>query len=321
MTVSSAINFYDAHPKPADFYSEVIDGLRRQPRYIPPKFFYDQKGSQLFDQICELPEYYPTRTETTILQQNAEEIADLIGEECLLLEPGSGSSQKVRLLLDALRPSAYVPMDISKAHLINAANTLSKDFPWLDIHATCIDFTAPLELEHCPATAHRVAFFPGSSIGNFEPHAAVQFLHNLAEIVGHGGGLLIGVDVKKDERILNAAYNDKQGVTAAFNLNLLERINRELSADFVPEQFSHYAKYNDVEGRIEMHLKSNCIQTIRIDDEQFRFSPGEGIHTENSYKYSIDEFSLLAEKAGFSNRQVWTDDDDLFSVHYFEYQG
>lgn len=313
-----AIQFYDHHPKPADFYTDVMNGLQRDQKMIPPKYFYDQRGSQLFDAICELPEYYPTRTELSILETNAGEIADKIGPECLLVEPGSGSSFKVRTLLDAMKPQAYIPMDISKTHLIQAAGKISKDYPWLEVHASCIDFTETLHLpDELPEVNKRVAFFPGSSIGNFEPKDAVHFLTDMAEMVGEDGGLLIGVDLKKDRPILDAAYNDASNITADFNLNLLSRVNTELNASFDLDKFRHHAFYNEALGRIEMHLVSSLQQEVSLDDTLIGFSANETIHTENSYKYSVEEFQDLATQAGFAADNVWTDPDDLFSVHYF----
>lgn len=312
------IQFYDEHPKPVDFYAEVIHGLQSKPKLIPPKFFYDEAGSKLFDAICEVPEYYPTRTEMALLYEHADEIAALIGKECLLIEPGSGSSQKVRLLLDALQPAAYMPMDISRAHLLNAAQQLSEDYPWLEVHATCVDFTTEMKLRFCPPSIHKVAFFPGSSIGNFEPADAIGFLRNMANMVGSGGGLLIGVDLKKDHSILNAAYNDAQGVTAEFNLNLLTRINNELDGRFNIDAFKHKAFYNPLMGRIEMHISSRENQIIAVGDEAVNFNEAETIHTESSYKYTVEEFSGLAQVAGFELVTVWTDVDDLFSLHYYQ---
>ena len=313
-----AIRFYDNHPEPVDFYTEVINGLQCKPKAIPPKFFYDETGSRLFDAICELPEYYPTRTETGLLRQHANEIATLIGKECVLIEPGSGNSQKVRMLLEALQPAAYMPMDISRNYLLQAAQQLAADYPWLEIHATCIDFTSELRLHSDLPYAHRVAFFPGSSIGNFEPDEAILFLRNVARMVGVNGGLLIGVDLKKDASILNAAYNDAQGITAQFNLNLLTRINRELNADFELKSFEHEAFYNTAAGRIEMHLTSLAPQTVTIGDVKINITGNESIHTENSYKYSIEELASLAKIAGFELVNVWTDADKLFSLHYYQ---
>lgn len=314
------VRFTDYHPAPADFFAEVMQGLQQNPKAIAPKFFYDTRGSHLFDAICETHEYYPTRTEMQILTDHAEEIAAIIGEKCLVIEPGSGSSTKVRLLLDDLKPHTYMPMDISRQHLLQSAQSLADEYPWLEIHAACADFTTRLVLPVHPNTDNKVAFFPGSSIGNFEPAAAQAFLTHLGETVGTGGGLLIGVDLKKDPRLLNAAYNDCDGVTAAFNLNLLTRINRELNADFDPDSFAHLAFYNQQLGRIEMHLVSRKKQKVDMANETFHFQAGESIHTECSYKYTISEFQTLAALAGFKPIKIWTDADALFSVHYFEYQ-
>ncbi len=318
MTLHTAqgIRFYDHEPATEDFLGAVLAGLRRRPRSIPPKFFYDAEGSRLFDRICETPEYYPTRTEMQIMRRHAADIARHLGDECLLVEPGSGSSEKVRLLLEALRPHAYLPMDISRDHLLAAAKRLADEYPWLEIHAACVDFTHPLALPYHPDGVRAVAFFPGSSIGNFEPGDAVRFLGNIRRMVGEGGGLLIGVDLKKDPVLLESAYNDAAGVTAAFNLNLLHRINRELEADFDAGAFRHEARYDADRGRVEMHLVSECAQAVTVAGERFDFAPGESIHTENSYKYRVEEFQALAEQAGFRPEAVWTDAAGLFSVHY-----
>lgn len=321
ITEQNNIRFTDYHPAPADFFAEVIDGLHRIPKTVSPKFFYDTKGSRLFDAICELEEYYPTRTEMQILTRHAGNIADMIGEHSFMIEPGSGSSIKVRVLLDELRPHTYMPMDISRQHLLDAAYRLANEYPWLDIHAACADFTTKLEIPDQPDAINRIAFFPGSSIGNFEPDAARAFLAHLGETVGIGGGLLIGVDLDKDPALLNAAYNDSEGITADFNLNLLTRMNRELNADFELDNFDHNAFYNAELGRVEMHLVSLANQSVNIGQHCFSFSKGETIHTECSYKYTISDFQALANKAGFKPLKVWTDPDNLFSVHYFEFTG
>ncbi len=321
MAKSSAnldIQFYDYHPEQSDFYSEVVVGLQATPKVIPPKFFYDEVGSQLFEQICQLPEYYPTRTEQQILASNAGEIANIIGTHSYILEPGCGSCEKIKNLIDTLRPKAYVPMDISKDFLQKSAQAISDEYPWLDVHAACVDFTAPMQLPFCPDNEHKLAFFPGSSIGNFEPKHAKQFLRQVADMVGKGGGMLIGVDLKKEEQLLRDAYNDDAGVTAEFNLNLLTRINDELDANFDLEHFDHHAFYNADIGRIEMHLVSQKSQKIKVGDQLIDFTEGESIHTENSYKYTIKEFQQLASNAGFIPVDVWTDEQELFSVHYFE---
>lgn len=312
------VQFYDDQPLANDFYAEVIEGLKQAPRKIPPKFFYDSKGSRLFDAICELPEYYQTRTEISLLTQYAQEIANLIGEQCLLIEPGSGSCEKIRYLLDEIQPTAYMPMDISRVHLFDAVQQLSNEYQWLNIHASCMDFTANVKLHFCPPDIHKVAFFPGSSIGNFEPDGAVVFMRHIAQVVGKGGGLLIGVDLKKDEEVLYAAYNDSQEVTAEFNLNLLHRINDELNANFDLEYFRHKALYNDKAGRIEMHLVSTVEQTVTVGEQEFTFKESETIHTENSYKYTVAEFQALAMQAGYEQKKVWQDNSNLFSLHYYE---
>lgn len=317
-TISGDLQFIDRHPKPADFLSEVVDGLGSDPKMIPPKFFYDAKGSVLFDKICDTADYYPTRTEMDILRQNSDDIAAALGDCHSLIEPGSGSSEKVRLLLDDVQPETYVPLDISKNHLLDASRKIVDDYPWLDVHAVCVDFTVDMDLPVDGAERRHVAFFPGSSIGNFEPAAATRFLKNLADAVGPGGGVLVGVDMKKSPDILNAAYNDSDGVTAAFNKNLLHRINDELDGDFRLDRFAHKAFYNDRLGRIEMHLESLAEQTVTIGGHRFVFNTGETIHTENSYKYTVEEFQDLGRAAGLNPTRFWTDAGDLFSVHFME---
>jgi len=309
------VHFYDLHPPMADLKAEVLKGLSSLPKAISPKFFYDEYGSQLFDQITELPEYYPTRTEIGILQAHGQEMISLLGKDCLLIELGSGSSLKIRVLLDALQPAAYMPIDISKEHLLKSAEILAVDYPELAIHATCADYSDHFHLPYEPNGTPKAAFFPGSSIGNFEPLEAQALLQRVAEFLGPGSTLLIGVDIKKDRQRLNAAYNDAAGVTAAFNLNLLTRINRELDADFELSRFNHHAFYNEAQGRIEMHLVSKTPHEVQVDGQTFQFTKGESIHTENSYKYDIAQFQALTNKAGFQPIQVWTDVDDLFSIH------
>ena len=311
----STIHFYDLHPPLADIKAEVINGLSCQPKAIPPKFFYDEYGSQLFDQITALPEYYPTRTEIAILKQHGEEMASLLGNQCLLVELGSGSSQKIRLLLDALQPTAYMPIDISKQHLLQSAQMLANDYPDLEIHAVCTDYSSDFNLPYYPDNKPKAAFFPGSSIGNFEPIHAQELLHQLAQLLGPNSTLLIGVDLKKDPQHLNAAYNDAAGVTAAFNLNLLIRINRELNANFELSRFEHQAFYNEQLGRVEMHLVSNIPHEVKVSGQPFEFTTGENIHTENSYKYTVAQFQQLANEVGFHPEQVWMDSEELFSVH------
>jgi dimethylhistidine N-methyltransferase len=309
------IRFYDLHPPIADFKQEVLTGLQTQPKALSPKFFYDKKGSVLFDKITELPEYYPTRAELDILQTHCDEMADLLGDDCLLVELGSGSSQKIRTLLQTVKPAAYMPMDISKQHLLDAAQTLSQDYPELEIHATCADYSSDFDLPYRPEHLSRAAFFPGSSIGNFDPQHAQALLERVANSLEKEGKLLVGVDLKKESDVLNAAYNDKQGVTAAFNLNLLDRINRELDGNFDLANFYHHAFYNETQGRVEMHLVSLAQQQVSVGKQDFEFSAGESIHTESSYKYSVSQFHQLAAKAGFKPVKSWTDEQHLFSVH------
>ncbi len=296
----------------------MLEGLRASPKRIAPKFFYDARGSQLFETICSLPEYYLTRAETEILGVHAREISDLIGPGCILIELGSGSSHKVRLLLEALQPAAYLPMDISRDHLLRAARLLAAEYPWLEVHATCIDYSRQLDLPYCPNGTRKIAFFPGSSIGNFEPGETVAFLRNIAQMLQANGALLIGVDLKKDARTLHAAYNDSRGVTAQFNLNLLARINREMEGRFILDDFEHSAFYNEPLGRIEMHLASRCRQTVQVGAQHFGFARGETVHTENSYKFGLDEFRDIARLAGFRPLRAWSDSHGLFSVHYLD---
>lgn len=314
----SNLYFYDYHPRSADFFQEVIDGLEETPKSIPPKFFYDHRGSQLFEEITRLPEYYLTRTETAILQRHAGDIASHLDEDCVLVEPGSGSSAKVRILLEEARPAAYMPVEISREHLRESASDLADDFEWLDVHAACADFTQPMDLPEPLRSRPATAFFPGSTIGNFEPEQARKLLHNFFRLVGGNGSILIGVDLKKDEQLLQAAYDDSLGVTAQFNLNLLTRINRELAADFNLQRFFHRAMYNDDHGRMESYLVSSEPQSVNIGEREFHFSGGEAINTEYSYKYRIDEFHDLAADAGLTPREVWTDEQEMYSLHLLE---
>lgn len=310
------VTFRDEHPDLGDGRAEILRGLAAQPKRLNPMWFYDERGSRLFDEITRLPEYYPTRTELAILRDNAGAISACCGEGCVLIEPGSGSSDKVRLLLDALRPSVYVPVDISAEFLRDAAAGLGADYPWLPVHAVCADFNAGWDfLDDVPA-GKRVVFYPGSTIGNLEPDAARAFLRTLADIIGDDGGALVGVDTHKATPLLNAAYNDAAGVTAAFNLNVLRRLNELLDADFDEDRFHHRAFYDADRRRVEMHLVSTNGQRVSSRERDFEFAPGETIHTECSYKYSPEDFAELASSAGLSIRQSWLDEAKLFSVHF-----
>jgi dimethylhistidine N-methyltransferase len=302
------------------FLTDALHGLRQEQKTLPCKYFYDAVGSKLFDQICQLEEYYPTRTELEILQAHAPEMAQRLGPETLLIEYGSGSSVKTRLLLDHLeRPAAYVPVDISRDHLFETAHELRLDYPDLAVLPLCADFSASFRVPDPPRSVARWAiYFPGSTIGNFSEEAAVELMATVAHRVGPGGGFLVGVDLKKDLGVLERAYDDAQGVTAAFNLNLLVRMNQELDADFDLHQFEHRAVWNETAGRIEMHLVSRVAQEVHLGDETVRFATGESICTEHSHKYSVEGFAELAERAGLVVRQVWTDPRHLFSVQYLE---
>lgn len=314
---NNKLQFHDQGSVTNDFESDVLRGLGKRPASIPPKYFYDAKGSQLFDAITQLPEYYQTRTEVGLLQENIGKIAHHVGTGSLLIEPGGGSCAKVHILLEALKPIAYVPMDISRQHLHLAAKELATAFPFLEIHATYTDYTQVMKLPPTVPKGTKVAFFPGSSIGNFDPKGAVAFLASMAQLVESGGYLLIGVDLKKDESTLDAAYNDAAGITAQFNLNLLQRINRELGADFDLLAWRHKAFYNEPVGRIEMHLISLCEQQVCVGQHQFIFATGETIHSESSYKYTTQEFIGLAQYAKLQSIDLWFDIDNLFSVHLF----
>jgi dimethylhistidine N-methyltransferase len=298
-----------------NFRKDVLAGLARPQKSLPPKYFYDAAGSRLFEKICRLREYYPTRTELAITRKHLGDIARFTGKGSALLEYGSGESLKTRLLIRALRPSVYMPVDISAPALRAAAKRLVRDFPRLGIVAITADFSQPLAIPAYRGSARRVVYFPGSTIGNLTHEEAHGFLKMSRGQVGPRGAMLVGVDLKKDANLLHAAYNDAEGVTAAFNLNLLARINRELGGDFQLRRFAHYAFYNPLAGRIEMHLVARESHVVNIGNYRFSFERGESIHTENSYKYSIDEFRSLAARAGFRGVKVWTDARCLFSVH------
>ena len=311
--VSEAPHLIDICPEIDSFRDKVREGLGQPQKALPPKFFYDARGSQLFDEITELPEYYLTRTEIGIMQRYVGEMVARMGPHCLLVEYGSGSSIKTRILLDHLTsPAGYVPIDISREHLLQSAATLTSLYPGLTVIPVCADYSTEFNLPDTGG-ARTLVYFPGSTIGNFEPDQAQDFLRRIAGVVGPGGGLLIGVDLKKDVSVIEAAYNDARGVTEAFNKNMLARINRELGGTFELDRFAHRAFYDAEHGRVEMHLVSLDDQRVRIGDVEIRFHEHETILTEYSYKYSLDDFAELASTS-FDIEQVWTDDRQLFSV-------
>lgn len=313
---SSSVASPRLDPARADFAEAVLAGLARKPRSLPCRFLYDASGSALFEEITQLPEYYPTRTETGLLETYGEEIAERMGDARVLVEFGSGSSRKTSLLLSALhRVSVYVPIDVAGESLAEAAEWLSERHDGLAIRPLVADFTKTRTLPIVARRPRKLGFFSGSTIGNLTHDEARAFLLNAAHLLGRGASFLVGVDLKKDPAILIPAYNDERGVTAAFNLNLLERINRELDGDIDLDRFAHDAVYDPTQGRIEMHLVSLASQTVRVLGRAFRFAKGERIHTENSHKYSVEEFQALARSAGWTPDHAWTDQDRLFSLH------
>jgi len=314
----ASIHLEELGPQLDDLQDEVLRGLAKPAKELPCKLFYDRRGSALFEKICTLDEYYLTRTETAIMEQHAAEIAALIGERCVLIEYGSGSSSKIRILLDRIRePLYYMPIDLAKDQLLRSATAVAAAYPRLNVRPLCADYTQPfVPPSIAEDAARRVAFFPGSTIGNFHLHEAEGFLRQVGELLSHEGCLLIGVDLKKDPRLLHAAYNDSAGITAEFNLNILAHINSRFGANFRLDQFAHRARYNEQLGRIEMHLISLADQVVRVGESMILLKASEPILTEVSYKYDLDQFAALAERAGLGVRRVWTDSAQLFSVQY-----
>lgn len=316
---NAIIDFYDLYVDNSSFGKDIIEGLTKAKKEVRAKYFYDEQGSRLFSSICKLEEYYLTRTEITILQDASGALSDLIGENAMVIEYGSGDLTKIRILLAALRdPSIYMPIDISKEYLLANVKQLIADYPHITIISICADYLTLKALPQQPANlavAKRVIFFPGSTIGNLSRYEAHLLLQRCARLLQPGDAMIIGVDLAKDSRVLHSAYNDSQNITAQFNLNLLTRINRELSANFDLDSFGHTAFYNENEGRVEMHLVSLREQTVTIGDTKIYFRKGETIHTENSYKYSAEEFRYLARSAGFTAIACWIDKNRLFSVH------
>jgi dimethylhistidine N-methyltransferase len=298
--------------------TEIIDGLSKPHKQISPKYFYDERGSQLFDEITRLPEYYLTNTEVGIMQDNIAEMAELVGEQASLIEFGSGSSIKTRILLDHLSElAAYVPVDISEEFLRESADRLQADYPHIEVLPVVADFTKQFQLPSpCVAPIRNIVYFPGSTIGNFEHDTALELLRVMYHEAGEGGALLIGVDLQKDPQIIEDAYNDGAGITAEFNLNVLHRLNRDSGANFDVDEFEHSANYDEREGRIVMELVSQANQTVRVANAEFEFADSEVILTEYSHKYTREGFAEMAGEAGFNVAKVWTDDKQLFSVQF-----
>ena len=311
-------DFHDLNPTQDDFRAAVLEGLSAKQKILSSKFFYDRRGSELFDEITALDEYYPTRTEIGILDRFGEEIAAAVGTQPTVVEFGAGSVRKIRLLLDAVHAPVFVPIDISRDHLIQAAKDLAGDYPETRVVAICADFTRDVALPTDLPAANRLGFFPGSTLGNFTRDEARQFLERTRTTLGPGSAFLVGIDLRKDAETLHAAYNDSRGITAAFNLNLLSRINHELDATFDLTAFRHDAPWVEEHGRIEMRLHSTVAQTVTVAGTPVQFAEGEYIHTENSHKYSVAEFQVLARSAGYEPAKVWVDDAERFSLHYLK---
>ncbi|MFW6102124.1 MAG: L-histidine N(alpha)-methyltransferase [Chloroflexota bacterium] len=309
---------YDFKPGLESFLAEVLIGLHKPQKELPSKYFYDERGSQLFERICELEEYYIPRIEASIMLAHIEEMVELIGPHVLVIEHGCGNCAKVRFLIDHLHdPAAFMPIDICQEQLLYVAKELSSIYPRLQVLPVCADYMGSFELPIPKQSSKRtVVYFPGSTISNFDPIPAKNFLEHVASLCGPNGALLIGVDLKKDPAVLHSAYNDSEGITAAFNFNLLERMNRELDSDFRLDGFQHYAFYNPRKSRIEMHLVSQRDQVVHINGQTISFASGESIWTESSYKYNLDEFEQMATAAGFRVERVWTDERQWFSVQY-----
>jgi dimethylhistidine N-methyltransferase len=315
----NGVFFYDYNLHENDQQQEILQGLSQHPKRISAKYFYDQAGSELFEAITQLDEYYPTRTEIQLLKDYREHIIEQAGENAVLIEYGSGASTKIRLLLDALKPKAYVPLDISKDFLFDSAIELRQQFPWLEIHATCLDYRQPATLPRgLSPRAKKVAFFPGSSLGNFSPDEALSFLQGVRSTVGDKGAMLIGVDLVKPHDVLNAAYNDAQGVTAQFNLNILRHLNHLGKGNFNLEHFEHHAFFNAEKSRIEMHLLSKYDQVVSLFGEGLSFKKDEAIVTEYSYKFEPESFAEFVKEAGFESEHCWTDANQNFALFWLQ---
>ena len=306
-------------PSQIKFKEDVLNGLRSSPKRLSCKYFYDERGSRLFDKICELDEYYLTRTESSIMEQYAKEMGEQLGAGVALVEFGSGSSTKTRILLDNLiDPVAYIPVDISRDHLLSTVSQLLQEYSGFEILPVCADFTQDFQLPKTDRVpSHYAVYFPGSTIGNFEPASASKLLCRISSMCGMDGGLLIGIDLKKDPETLERAYDDSDGVTADFNLNLISRIERELDSDIDVSDFEHHSFYNEDKGRVEIYVRSCTDQIATVEEEEFEFTEGELIHTEYSHKYTIEEFSEIASESGFRLHKSWTDEDNYFAILHF----
>jgi L-histidine Nalpha-methyltransferase len=318
VTTGRIAGFHDYGPLTGDFRAAVLVGLARSPKHIPSKFIYDDRGAQLFEAILTVPEYYVPRVEMALLRAHAEELAMLAGPRVYLVDYGSGSSAKARLLLDTFdRPAVYVPLDIAGVPLLQAAEALAEDYPTIEVQAVCADYLQRFSLPEPRTTdiGRRIGFFPGATIGNMMPDERRQFLVKAAAMLA-GGGLIVGVDLKKDPQILRAAYNDAQGASAAFNTNILVRLKRELGATVDVDGFRHWAEYDAEAGRMEIAVESLKPQTVQIDEHIFTFAAGEHIVTQYAHKFTVEEFQAIAADAGFRPERVWVDDEQMFSLHY-----
>ena len=317
-THTAAVTYEMATFETGDAREDILSGLLSTQKYLNPKYFYDQRGSELFEAITRTSEYYPTRTERRLLQRHAADIANWCRSDAIMLEPGSGSCEKVRLLLEAIHPQLYVPMDISGEFLRQSALKLAAEYPWLKVRAICSDFSGENLLPQVSDAVQKVVFYPGSTIGNMTPLQAEQFLQRMNDDLSAGDLLILGVDLRKKTSVLNAAYNDAQGITAQFNLNILNHVNQLTGSNFSVSDFSHQAFFNEEDSRIEMHLVSGRQQAVSCCGREVLFDEGETLHTENSYKYSLEEIAQLAQKTGYSLKKSWVDSDQLFSVNLLE---
>jgi dimethylhistidine N-methyltransferase len=316
----ASTDIVDHEPNIGDFRQGLVDGLSKNPKDIPAKFLYDERGSELFEEICETDDYYPTRTEIGIMETCLDEVSELVGPRARIVEFGAGSGRKTRMFLGALdKPAAYLPIEISKSALRGCAERMRKAFPDLEVIPICADYTEPVELpEPSASTGRTVGYYPGSTLGNFEPDEAAAFLERIHQLCGEDGGLVIGIDLVKDRETLEAAYDDSEGVTEAFTMNILDRANREADANFDRDAFDFEAEWQPENRRVQLRLVSKRAQTVHVGDESFDFEAGELVVTEHSYKFELDQFAALARQTGFTPVETWTDDQEHFSLWYLE---